>query len=100
MQYDLRYGAAVQHRYAGTFLLFARTDQEQPGSRGVSAFILDGDHVEVENPRGEKGAHALQLCVGELELELQLTLPGNAHRQLPDATAAPGPRRRSRVNSP
>ena len=25
---------------------------------------------------------------GELELELQLTFPGNAHRQLPDATAA------------
>ena len=33
--------------------------------------------------------HALQLFAGELELELQLTLPGNAHRQLPDATAAP-----------
>src|SRR3954471_24876765 len=29
-------------RRAGTFLLFARTDFETPGARGVSAFILDG----------------------------------------------------------
>src|SRR6059058_1143011 len=34
-------------RYAGTFILFARTDPETPGARGVSAFILDGDHVRV-----------------------------------------------------
>src|SRR5213594_474262 len=27
-------------RYSGTFLLFARTDREQPGARGVSAFVL------------------------------------------------------------
>src|SRR6476619_916044 len=34
-------------RYAGTVLLFARTDPETPGAGGVSAFILDGDHVRV-----------------------------------------------------
>src|ERR687886_1383922 len=33
--------------YAGTFLLFARTDHETAGARGVSAFILDADHVRV-----------------------------------------------------
>ena len=30
-------------RYAGTFLLFARTDPEIAGARGVSAFVLDAD---------------------------------------------------------
>src|ERR687898_942609 len=33
--------------YAGTFLLFARTDADTPGARGVSAFVLDADHVRV-----------------------------------------------------
>jgi len=32
--------------YAGTFILFARTDHSTAGPRGVSAFILDADHVE------------------------------------------------------
>ncbi len=32
--------------HAGTVLLFARTDQETPGARGVSAFILDGEDVQ------------------------------------------------------
>src|SRR5216110_3759805 len=34
-------------RYSGTFLLFARTDQDTPGAKGVSAFILDAEHVRV-----------------------------------------------------
>src|SRR6478752_1646755 len=29
--------------FAGTFLLFARTNQERAGSRGVSAFVLDAE---------------------------------------------------------
>src|SRR5262249_55954903 len=33
--------------FAGTFLLFARTDPERAGSRGVSAFVVDAEHVEV-----------------------------------------------------
>src|SRR5213596_834811 len=32
-------------RDAGTFLLFARTDPDTPGARGVSAFVLDAAHV-------------------------------------------------------
>jgi alkylation response protein AidB-like acyl-CoA dehydrogenase len=31
--------------YAGTFLLFARTDPDTPGAKGVSAFILEAEHV-------------------------------------------------------
>ena len=34
-------------RYAGTFLLFARTDPESLGARGISAFILDADQVRI-----------------------------------------------------
>ena len=30
--------------FAGTFLLFARTDADTPGAKGVSAFVLDADH--------------------------------------------------------
>src|SRR4051812_25779935 len=33
--------------FGGTVLLFARTDQDTPGAKGVSAFILDGDQVRV-----------------------------------------------------
>src|SRR3954464_12112307 len=33
--------------YASTFLLFARTDPDTPGARGVSAFVLDSDHIRV-----------------------------------------------------
>src|ERR1700745_1762366 len=33
--------------YAGTFLLFARTDPDEPGAQGVSAFVLDADDVRV-----------------------------------------------------
>ena len=45
-------------RYAGTFLLFARTDQEQPGSRGVSAFILDAEHVRVTRDEEKLGLNS------------------------------------------
>src|SRR5438067_1584876 len=34
-------------RYAGTFLLFARTDLQTETARGVSALVLDADHVQV-----------------------------------------------------
>src|SRR5881394_398716 len=33
--------------FGGTVLLFARTDPDTPGAKGVSAFILDGDQVRV-----------------------------------------------------
>ncbi|MHB8651273.1 MAG: acyl-CoA dehydrogenase family protein [Gaiellaceae bacterium] len=44
--------------YAGTFLLFARTDQRTPGANGVSAFILDADQVRVTGRMGKLGLHS------------------------------------------
>jgi alkylation response protein AidB-like acyl-CoA dehydrogenase len=45
-------------RYAGTFLLFARTDRSHPGARGISAFILDGDQIEVTRDEEKLGLHS------------------------------------------
>jgi alkylation response protein AidB-like acyl-CoA dehydrogenase len=43
---------------AGTFLFFARTDQETPGPRGVSAFILDADDVTVTREEEKLGLNS------------------------------------------
>jgi alkylation response protein AidB-like acyl-CoA dehydrogenase len=45
-------------RYAGTFLLFARTDPDTAGARGVSAFILDADHVRVTRDEEKLGLNS------------------------------------------
>ena len=45
-------------RYAGTVLLFARTDPETLGAAGVSAFILDGDHVRVTRDEEKLGLNS------------------------------------------
>src|SRR6266545_265306 len=45
-------------RYAGTFLLFARTDQSTEGARGVSAFILDAEHVRVTRDEEKLGLNS------------------------------------------
>jgi alkylation response protein AidB-like acyl-CoA dehydrogenase len=44
--------------YAGTFLLFARTDPETASARGVSAFVLDAEHVEVTREEEKLGLHS------------------------------------------
>jgi alkylation response protein AidB-like acyl-CoA dehydrogenase len=44
--------------YAGTFLFFARTDPDTPGGRGVSAFILDADHVRVTGREEKLGLNS------------------------------------------
>jgi alkylation response protein AidB-like acyl-CoA dehydrogenase len=44
--------------HAGTFLLFARTDRETAGPRGVSAFILDADHVRVTREEEKLGLNS------------------------------------------
>ena len=44
--------------YAGTFLLFARTDAEQSGARGVSAFLLDAEHVRVTREEEKLGLNS------------------------------------------
>jgi alkylation response protein AidB-like acyl-CoA dehydrogenase len=45
-------------RHAGMFLLFARTDQERPGARGVSAFILDAEHVRITRDEEKLGLNS------------------------------------------
>jgi alkylation response protein AidB-like acyl-CoA dehydrogenase len=44
--------------HAGTLLLFARTDPDTPGARGVSAFILDGEHVRVTRDEEKLGLNS------------------------------------------
>jgi alkylation response protein AidB-like acyl-CoA dehydrogenase len=45
-------------RHAGTFLVFARTDPDTPGARGVSAFVLDADHVRVTRDEEKLGLNS------------------------------------------
>jgi alkylation response protein AidB-like acyl-CoA dehydrogenase len=45
-------------RHAGTFLLFARTDATTPGARGVSAFILDAEHVRITRDEEKLGLNS------------------------------------------
>jgi alkylation response protein AidB-like acyl-CoA dehydrogenase len=44
--------------HAGTFLLFARTDPETPGAKGVSAFILDAEHIRVTGAEEKLGLNS------------------------------------------
>jgi alkylation response protein AidB-like acyl-CoA dehydrogenase len=44
--------------FAGTVLLFARTDPETPGPKGVSAFILDADQVRVTREEEKLGLNS------------------------------------------
>ncbi|HET8653483.1 MAG TPA: acyl-CoA dehydrogenase family protein [Gaiellaceae bacterium] len=44
--------------HASTFLLFARTDQETPGAKGVSAFVLDADHVRITREEEKLGLNS------------------------------------------
>jgi alkylation response protein AidB-like acyl-CoA dehydrogenase len=45
-------------RYAGTFLLFARTDPDTTSARGVSAFLLDAEHVRVTRDEEKLGLNS------------------------------------------
>jgi butyryl-CoA dehydrogenase len=45
-------------RHAGTFLVFARTDTSTAGARGVSAFILDAEHVRVTRDEEKLGLNS------------------------------------------
>jgi alkylation response protein AidB-like acyl-CoA dehydrogenase len=45
-------------RHAGTFILFARTDPETAGPRGVSAFILDAEHARVTRDEEKLGLNS------------------------------------------
>jgi alkylation response protein AidB-like acyl-CoA dehydrogenase len=45
-------------RHSGTFLVFARTDESTAGARGVSAFVLDADQVQVTRDEEKLGLHS------------------------------------------
>jgi alkylation response protein AidB-like acyl-CoA dehydrogenase len=45
-------------RFAGTILLFARTDQSTQDARGVSAFILDADHIRITGEEEKLGLNS------------------------------------------
>jgi len=45
-------------RHAGTFLLFARTDPDVAGARGVSAFILDAEDVTITRDEEKLGLNS------------------------------------------
>jgi len=44
--------------YAGVFITFARTDSGTDGARGVSAFVLDADHVRVTRDEEKLGLNS------------------------------------------
>jgi alkylation response protein AidB-like acyl-CoA dehydrogenase len=45
-------------RFAGTLLVFARTDPDTSGAQGVSAFILDADHIRVTGEEQKLGLNS------------------------------------------
>jgi alkylation response protein AidB-like acyl-CoA dehydrogenase len=45
-------------RHAGTFLLFARTDPDSTSARGVSAFVLDAEHVRITRDEEKLGLNS------------------------------------------
>src|SRR5215212_3642011 len=44
--------------YAGAVLFFARTDPSTAGARGVSCFVLDGDHIRVTREEEKLGLNS------------------------------------------
>src|SRR3954471_8684116 len=44
--------------FAGTVLLFARTDPDTPGPKGISTFVLDGDQVRVTREEEKLGLNS------------------------------------------
>src|SRR5919108_465253 len=44
--------------FGGPILVFARTDPDTPGARGVSAFILDADHVRITRTEEKLGLNS------------------------------------------
>jgi alkylation response protein AidB-like acyl-CoA dehydrogenase len=59
--------------HAGTFLVFARTDPEREGARGISAFVLDAEHVEVTREEEKLGLNSSST----VDLALDADVPGD-----------------------
>jgi alkylation response protein AidB-like acyl-CoA dehydrogenase len=57
--------------FGGTVLLFARTDPDTPGAKGVSAFILDGEQVRAtreEEKLGLNSSSTVDLVIEDAEV--------------------------------
>ncbi len=59
--------------HASTFVLFARTDPDTAGARGVSAFVLDAEHVEVTREEEKLGLHSSSTA--DLRLDGSVIVP-------------------------
>jgi alkylation response protein AidB-like acyl-CoA dehydrogenase len=59
--------------FAGTFLVFARSDPEVAGARGISAFILDAEHVEVTREEEKLGLNSSSTA----DLRLDVDIPAD-----------------------
>jgi len=57
--------------FAGTFLVFARTDPNRDGARGVSAFVLDAEHVQVTREEEKLGLNSSSTSDLVLDTEVQ-----------------------------
>ena len=53
--------------YSDTLLVFARTDPETPGARGISAFVLGAEHVQVTREEEKLGLNSSS--TGDLVLD-------------------------------
>ena len=53
--------------FSDTLLLFARTDPETPGARGISAFVLGAEHVQVTREEEKLGLNSSS--TGDLVLD-------------------------------
>jgi butyryl-CoA dehydrogenase len=71
---------------AGTFVLFARTDAETDGARGVSAFILDREHVEVTREEEKLGLNSSSTA--ELRIEAHVDRDRLLHEERKGFTVA------------
>jgi alkylation response protein AidB-like acyl-CoA dehydrogenase len=71
---------------AGTFVFFARTDLETEGAQGVSAFILDREHVEVTREEEKLGLHSSS--TGELRIETHVDRDRLLHEERKGFTVA------------
>ncbi len=66
---------------AGLFTVFARTDPDQPGARGVSAFLVEADTPGIalgppDRKMGQKGAHTCDVIFEECRVPASALLGG------------------------
>jgi acyl-CoA dehydrogenase len=73
--------------HAQVFTVFARTDPEQPGARGVSAFLVDADRpgIQLGKPNrkmGQQGAHVCDVIFEDCRVPADAIIggPGNVNR--------------------